>query len=261
MSSCILPGYAMEKKFLSKKNNVFLFKRVQEGQDPEFLVYKKYSRKDRMAKELEIFQRLSPKGVLVPKVYGTGDDYVLLEYLEGNLLLDLWERQEAALAVAGSSLNRMDYGLISPLCCWFKDFYIALQGIDGRQMIMGDVNFRNFIVNNRIYGIDLEECREGKIEEDVGSLCAFALTYRPAFTSWKIAMVRELLRNFIGEFKLDPELVQKEVSNQLLFLAQIRGTLTETEKILTNNWLGKTIFLEPGSGGDAVDYVRADPTQ
>ena len=50
--------------------------------------------------------------------------------------------------------------------------------------------------------------REGTIEEEIGSLCV-AFTYKPSFTVWKMAIVGELMRVFINEFNLNPEIQER----------------------------------------------------
>lgn len=216
-------NYVVEKKFTSKKNNVYLLNSAQSDEKDEYLVYKKYSCPNRMQKEVEMLSMLKDNGLPVPQILVIGEDYIGLEYLEGALLLDCYCDLESADGSSSKSLHESAYLFIYALCSWFKNFYKVVRDITGKQIIMGDVNFRNFIVKDVIYGIDFEECWEGSIEEEIGSLCAFALTYDPSFTIWKTTMVNELQRIFSEELNLDKELVKKEITNQLLFLARIRG--------------------------------------
>ncbi|MDN5365780.1 MAG: hypothetical protein PWP44_983 [Thermacetogenium sp.] len=232
--------FSVEKKFISRKNSVFLVKAGGPGATERYLVCKKYSRPERMAGEAEMLRLLKEKGVSVPQIYGTGKDYILTEYLEGTLLLDRYCLLESS-GSDGGSPGEPASRLLRDLCRWFKGFYQASREIAGRQLIMGDVNFRNFIVREKIYGIDLEECREGEIEEDVGSLCAYALTYTPSFTLWKMALVREMLWLFAAELGLDQEFLKREVKKELLVLAGRRGTLAEMKKLLAGNLLEKRL--------------------
>lgn len=233
--------FSVEKKFISRKNSVFLVKAGGPGAEERYLVCKKYSCPERMPGEAEMLRLLKEKGVSVPQIYGTGRDYILMEYLEGTLLLDRYCRLESSDGPDCGSPGEPASRLLRDLCRWFKGFYQASREIAGRQLIMGDVNFRNFIVREKIYGIDLEECREGEIEEDVGSLCAYALTYTPSFTLWKMALVREMLRLFAAELGLDQEFLKREVKKELLVLAGRRGTLAEMKKLLAGNLLEKSL--------------------
>lgn len=235
--------YSVEKKFISRKNNVFLVKTSKPGEKEKYLVHKKYSRPGRMPGEIEMLCLLKGKGVPVPQIYNTGENYILLEYLEGPLFLDFFCWQESISGSESSSLKEPAYQSIYSLCRWFKDFYTASREITGRQLIMGDVNLRNFIIREKIYGIDLEECREGKIEEDIGSLCAYALTYSPSFSSWKMAMTGELFQILTGELGLDKDLVKKEIQKELLVIAGRRGTANEMVKLLVGNLLEKSMHF------------------
>lgn len=108
---------------------------------------------------------------------------------------------------------------------------------------MGDVNFRNFIIREKIYGLDLEECREGKIEEDIGSLCAFALTYSPSFTPWNIAMAKEMFRILSSELGLDKELLKQEIQREILAISIKRKTIHETMRFQMLDLLDDCVFL------------------
>jgi len=235
--------FSVEKKFKSRKNKVFLLKSSKPGEKSKYLVQKEYSYPARMPGEVKMLRLLKEKGVPVPQIYGTGENYILLEYLEGPLFADFFFWQESVSGSENSSLIGPAYQLIYSLCRWFKDFYTATREIAGKQIIMGDVNLRNFIIREKIYGIDLEECREGRIEEDIGSFCAYALTYWPSFTSWKMAMVGELMRVLTTELDLDKELVKKEVQRELLIIAERRGTFQEIVKFLVANLLERSVHF------------------
>ena len=238
-----LSCYSVEKKIDSKKNDVYLLKTGKSGEKGKYLIYKKYSQPDKMPREIEMLRLLKEKGVAVPQIYYTGDSYILMEYLEGPLFLDFFCWQENICGPVASSLKGPTYQTIYSLCCWFKDFYAATREAAGRQLIMGDVNFRNFIIREKIYGIDMEECREGKIEEDIGSLCAFALTYSPSFTPWKKVMAGELFRVISNELDLDKELLKEEIQKELMAIAVRRDTVREIMKLQAFSLLEKSTYF------------------
>ncbi len=238
-----LGGFVIEKKFISRKNNVFLVRGSSPDTEDELMVQKKYSLSYRMAAEAKMLSILKMKGVAVPGILARGENYLLLEYLQGELFLDHYCRLEDIDGPANNALGEPAIRAVCSLCSWFKDFYRAMREISGRQLIMGDVNFRNFILGGqgKIFGIDLEECREGKIEEDFGSLCAYALTYSPTFTSWKWSMASRLFKVFCCEFNLDKELVKKGIRDELFIMAGRRGTLDEIAGIPLTFLLEKNI--------------------
>ena len=225
-----LSCYTVDRKIDSRKNDVYLLKTSKTGEEEKYLIYKKYSDPDKLPVEKEMLTLLHNKKVAVPQIYDIGDGYMLLEYLGGALLLDFFCWQENIRGAVDDALCEPSYQIIYSLCSWFRDFYAALHEADGRQLIMGDVNFRNFIIREKIYGMDLEECREGKIEEEIGSFCAFALTYSPSFTPWKSAMVKEMLRVFSEEMQLDLPDLKEEIRKSLSGLSQRRQFADETNK-------------------------------
>jgi len=238
--------FAVEKKFISRKNNVFLVKansRHTFARKQKYAIYKEYSHPGRMPKEIKMLQMLRERGVAIPQVYEIGNNYILLKYLEGPLFLAYFCWQESISGSESSSLKDPAYQSIYSLCSWFKDFYTAAWEATGKQFIMGDVNFRNFIIREKIYGIDLEECREGKIEEDIGSLCAYALTYTPSFTAWKIAMAGKMFRIMSEELGLDRNLVKEEMRKEFFLMAKRRGGFYETMEPLVKNLLDNNIHF------------------
>lgn len=238
-----LASFSVEKKIESRKNDIFLLRTSKEGGKEKYLVYKKNSQPDKMSREIEMLHLLKGKGVAVPQIFGTGENYILMEYLEGPLFLNFFCWQENISGPVGSLLKAPAYQAIYSLCNWFSVFYAASREVTGRQIIMGDVNFRNFIIREKIYGLDLEECREGKIEEDIGSLCAFALTYSPSFTPWKIIMVKEMFRILSSELGLDKELLKQEIQRELLAISVKRKTIHEMMKFQMLDVLDNCIFL------------------
>ncbi len=238
-----LSCFSVEKKIETRKNDVFLLKTSKTGEKEKFIVYKKYSQLDKMPREIEMLYLLKGKGVAVPQIYDTGKNFILMEYLEGPLFIDFFCWQENTCGPVGSSLKGPAYQAIYSLCSWFSAFYAVSREVAGRQLIMGDVNFRNFIIREKIYGINLEECRDGKIEEDIGSLCAFALTYLPSYTSWKISMAGEMFRILSSELDLDKELLKQEIQKELLAISVRRKTIHEMMKFQVFDLLEKSIYF------------------
>jgi len=210
-------------RFSSKRNCVCLSKN-----GPEHLVVKVYAQPGtNLKKEKEMLLELKKRGVAVPRIVEADHESITMEYLDGPLLLDIFEQQEKLAGSQGKSLAEPVYLAIHSLCRWLMDFYDAARNIGGEQIILGEVNFRNFIIKEQIFGIDFEQCRHGQIEEDIGKLCAFALTYSPPFTPWKIAAAGELFKILCGELNLDKERVRKEILKELLAIAMRRNSMPE----------------------------------
>ncbi|MCK4260367.1 MAG: phosphotransferase [Halanaerobiales bacterium] len=198
--------YHILKKFKSKKNQVFLVTGIEGETRKEVFVLKKF--RNNIEKEAYWLNLLKEQGILVPEIFAQGEDYLILEYLQGETLCDCFTRQEDL----GNSIDQL---VLDRFFCWLKEFYQTVRV--EQNWILGDVNLRNFILDekNMIYGIDFEECSLGEIEEDAGKICAFALTYTPAFTLWKSELTRVLMGGLVRELALDFDLVKNEFSKEL----------------------------------------------
>ena len=221
-------------RFSSKRNGVFLTKN-----GPEHLVVKVYAQPGtNLKKEKEMLLELKKRGVAVPRIVEADHESITMEYLEGPLLLDIFEQQEKIAGSQGKLLAEPVRAAIHSLCRWLTHFYSAARHIgDGSQLILGEVNFRNFIIREQIFGIDFEQCRPGQIEEDIGKLCAFALTYSPPFTPWKIAAAAELFKILCGELILNREMVREEIMKELLAIADRRSSMPEMLRLMIGFFL------------------------
>ena len=210
-----------EKKFDSKKNQVYLVKNTNlENQDERFVV-KVYKNSQILIKELNILRGLMEHGMRVPRVLFAGEEYILLENLPGQTLTDYFEKIEKA----GLSPEHA-YWAADDLCEWLYEFYETIQKITGEKLVMKDVNLRNFIVSrDGIYGIDFEEVDIGFPEEDIGKICAFLLTYRPEFTPWKLNMAEYIRDKATKKLNLDPNLVIDELNRELSAIKKRRKAI------------------------------------
>lgn len=219
-----LSDFSINKQFKSKKNNVYWIHTQQKSFQREQFVLKQYHcPQPGLEREAHLLQELKRRNAAVPLLLHSCEENIFIEFIEGPLLLDFFSWQENVKKTGSIILEKPVYQAIYSLCRWFMDFYPAARDLYGKALIKGDVNFRNFIIREKIYGVDFEDCREGRIEEDIGRLCAFALTYTPAFTPWKIAMTGEMFRILNRELGLDAELTKKEMQKELLAIAGRRN--------------------------------------
>lgn len=203
-----------EIRLPSKRNEVY---RIIDG-DKTYIT-KKFSIKDNLYKEIEILNLLKNNGSKVPNILDTYDNILYLEDLGELTFLDWYEKLEQT-----SSINYHD--IILELCNWVKKFYFITNNFYKQQYIIFDVNFRNFIIkNNEIYGIDFEQSQPGKIEVDLGKIIAYALTYDPAMTEWKISFADKLVNVLSNELSIDNRLINlsKEKEIELLFERRYRS--------------------------------------
>jgi tRNA A-37 threonylcarbamoyl transferase component Bud32 len=206
--------YTCDKQFASKKNDVYLVSVVINETDKQYFVVKEYrDETEAMAKEAFLLDALYKKGVCVPKLYYSGKGYIVMEYINGAPLIDVLTDAEYYTQQSIDYINLE--GIAAHLVRWLDGFYKAAADITGTGTILWDINLRNFLVGYRLYGIDFEEYREGAVEEDIGRLMAFAITYEPAFTEFKMRFAREILSAIEKRRQVDKSRVMDEIIKEL----------------------------------------------
>lgn len=181
--------YKIVKKFFSRLNSVFLIESINEKK--EVLVLKDFEDDpDSIHAELNgmrIFKDISPE------LYFYNERYLVHEFIPGRTFLSVYEEAERTLSDADIIINSMTGFL--------KKAYENSSGY-----ILGDINFNNFIIpesgpeNNEtlpIIFVDYENVKLGEIEEDIGRMTAFALTYDPVFTDWKYKFAQNFVNRSI----------------------------------------------------------------
>jgi tRNA A-37 threonylcarbamoyl transferase component Bud32 len=203
-----------EIKLKSKRNNVF---RIVE--DEGTYILKKFENHENYIREKEVLSILKKEGVNVPSIIKAEENYLYLEDLGEVNFLDWYEEQEKN--------NALDISMVYELCSWFKDFYSAVFEFYKKQFILYDVNFKNFIIcDNKVYGIDFEQVKPGHIEEDAGRLSAFALTYNPSMTEWKMDFRNILINILSNELNIEKEKIISEENKELAAIKKRRGAFS-----------------------------------
>ena len=85
--------------------------------------------------------------------------------------------------------------LMSLLAEWFNDFHNFFKK-DKEFIIRGDSSLRNFILTDKVWGLDFEESRNGRPVEDLAGICASILTTDPMFTKEKFTLCKILLDRY-----------------------------------------------------------------
>jgi len=107
--------------------------------------------------------------------------------------------------------------LIRKICAWLLEFYRILNRDKGNQFILGDIHLRNFLYDEdtqRLYGLDFEECRPGRIESDTARLLVFILHYEPAFTQRKKELAACFRETMEAALTLDQAFLEQEIERE-----------------------------------------------
>lgn len=170
-------------RFKSKRNQVYLV-RLRDGSESRLAVMKQYSMecKSILETEFETMQRLKEQGILIPEILEKSGDSLIMEYIQGELAVNLVERLDTG-------------GWIDELALWMAKLHKIAKG--NSSFLKRDVNLRNFIYSNgKIYGLDFESADYGDRRTDMGNLCFFILTNTPSFKREKYVMTRRLLQSY-----------------------------------------------------------------
>ncbi|MGF3555130.1 MAG: hypothetical protein ACQXXF_07700 [Thermoplasmatota archaeon] len=204
-------NYVIQKKFYSKKNTVAY---VTIDDKPRVLKWFAPGFKKRMETEYNILKKSSSK-INIPSVHGIDEknNVIIMNYIPGKNLCDIVNDK-------GIDLTEKKE-LIASLAKWFFDFHKFFK-TGGNYYIRGDSNLRNFIFNDRIWGVDFEESRIGKPAEDIAGLCSSILITDPMFTSEKFVLCNFFIESYsIFDLEVNNN-INNEISYALLEKIQYR---------------------------------------
>jgi hypothetical protein len=176
-----------------------------------------------MAVEAEMLFQLRQSVLPVPAIYKVVGNGILMEFINGPTVLDYLEWQEKTHFQSKTPYLDPAVKAIDLVIEWLVCFYETTAAISDRQMILGNINLRNFIINWDVFGVDFEDCREGCREEDAGRLCAFTLTYSNPYTLWKKSLVKIMMERLLEELELNRGQLIDIFFNELEMINKRRG--------------------------------------
>lgn len=230
----------INKKLSSNTNNVYWIKAYKDSYqswDLTIKLYKNEKSKYSFNKEVDILKHLSYHGVPVPEIYYSSNRLIIMEHISGEVLLE---------KILNSSNNIDDYRIINELIIWFESFYRAMKKWKKSLYVKADVSLTNFIFKDKIYGIDFDGCQPGIIEEDIGKLCAFILTYSTEFNASRFQFINRFIQVFTQELRLDTEVVIREMKNVIAKLSEktINNYSQESINAIINSWRNQKIVYK-----------------
>ena len=175
----------VQQEFKSKKNKVAY---VTLKNKPRVLKFFVPGFKRQMNVEYNILKKGSSK-LNIPTAFELDEknNVLVTSYIMGENLCDIINDDKTT----HSEKQR----LILLLSEWFYEFHNYFKK-DNEFMIRGDPILRNFVLTDRIWGVDFEESRKGRPVEDLAGMCASILTTDPMFTKEKIKLCKLLLENY-----------------------------------------------------------------
>lgn len=207
----------VQKRFDSKKNTVSY---VILNEKPRILKWFAPGFKKNMDIEYYILKKGSSKlSMPTPLVKDEDDIVIAMRYIIGENLCDVINDENTTF-----DENKKT---ISMLAEWFANFHEHFKTED-KFRIRGDSILRNFILTDRIWGVDFEESRIGNPIEDMAGMCASILSTGPMFTEEKIKLCKIFMESYQKSASWHLENVNEEIAYALLEKIQWRQEHEET---------------------------------
>ncbi len=169
-------------KQLSRTSNKVCLAKNSDGVN---VVVKRYQDSATLKIETTILNQLSISGY-APKILELGEDYIIYEYIEGDLLKDKFELY---------TMSDNKEGLIrlaNELSVYLQIFYSLADGY-----IVKDISFNNFIIKDgRCYGIDYDSAEEGMQYTDLAGVIAYAVNNCTGSIFSAFPFIHQMLKNF-----------------------------------------------------------------
>ena len=192
----------VQKRFTSKKNTVCYV--ILNGK-PRVLKWYAPGFKKNMETEYEILSNGSSKlNMPTPLENDEKNNVIAMSYIIGENLCDIINDEKTTM----SEKQR----LMHLLAEWFSKFHVFFKKKD-KVRIRGDSILRNFILTDRVWGVDFEESRYGKPIEDIAGMCASILSTDPMFTDEKF----QLCRIFIDSYEQSIQGNLSDITSEIAF--------------------------------------------
>lgn len=176
----------VQQELKSKKNTVAY---VTIDGKPRVLKWFVPGLKPQMMNEYNILKKGSSK-LNIPTVYELDkkNNVIVMNYIIGENLCDVINDEKTSF----DEKKR----LMMILTNWFHSFHNFFKKED-TFLIRGDSTLRNFILSDKLWGVDFEEARAGKPVEDIAGMCASILTTDPMFTEEKFHLCKVFINSYV----------------------------------------------------------------
>ncbi len=201
----------IQKKYFSKKNTVAY---VILNKKPVVLKWFAPGFKNNMQNEFSILRNL-PSSINTPNIIEKDEEnnVLVISHIFGKNLCDVINDENILISI---KQNLMMY-----LSKWFYKFHSYFHE-NKNYRIRGDSILRNFILTNRIWGLDFEESRLGKPVEDIAAMCCSILSTEPMFKNWKFQLSKIFINSYNDYSNLKLSDINEQISYSLLEKIQYR---------------------------------------
>jgi tRNA A-37 threonylcarbamoyl transferase component Bud32 len=175
----------VQQQLESKKNTVAY---VTVKDKPRVLKWFVPGFKRQMQTEYSVLKKDSSE-LNIPHLYEMDDEnnVLVMSHIIGEKLCDVVNDEKTTV---GEKKR-----LMKLLAGWFAKFHSFFKTTEGFR-IRGDSILHNFILSDRIWGVDFEESRVGRPVEDIAGMCSSILSTDPMFTVEKFQFCRIFVESY-----------------------------------------------------------------
>ena len=207
----------IQKRFESKKNTVSY---VILNDKPRVLKWYAPGFRINMETEYTVLKDGSSKlNMPTPLDKDVDNNVIIMNYIIGKNLCDVINDEDTHFDEKKKIINT--------LAEWFAKFHGHFKTKDSF-CIRGDSILRNFILTDRIWGVDFEESRNGKPREDIAGMCSSILSTDPMFTDEKFQLCKTFIESYKKSVKWRLDDINDEIAYALLEKIQWRPGEEET---------------------------------
>ena len=216
----------VQKNFYSKKNTVSY---VIYNDKPRIFKWFAPGFKKQMENEVNILKK-GTSDLNMPTVYEKDEDnnLLIMSYIPGKNVCDIINNEN-------ESFNYKTK-IIVKIAVWLKNFHEYFK-FDDKYIIRGDSILRNFILSDKLWGVDFEESIIGRKVEDISDICTSIITTNPMYTDEKYKLCKIFLESYSNLYMYNFENIREEITYSLLKTMIQRGvnfSKEESKNIVEN---------------------------
>jgi tRNA A-37 threonylcarbamoyl transferase component Bud32 len=242
--------FSIIRKFESRKNNVYL---IQDNDDqvPTRFVFKEFSNefKKNLKIERDILIKLNELKIPTPKILNYTEEYLLLEYIEGQTIIDIVNNNLSN----GQILYITDLSkLFEMLGAWFANLHSKTFNKEYSVILKGDCVLKNFIYNPKsistnLIGLDFEESHYGSGSVDLGAVCSTVLTLKPRFSKLNYKLCKIFINSYNNSLVQYSKINNNNNKNEILkieFNSQSLAFSTADALEFASKWVSDSSSVE-----------------
>ncbi len=201
----------VQNNFDSKKNTVSY---MILNKKPRLVKWFAPGFKNNMEKEYSILKKGYKKlNIPTPVEIDKSNNTIIMNYIVGKNLCDIINDEKYDFEKKIEAIKN--------LANWFFEFHNFFK-TNEYFLIRGDSILRNFVLTDKVWGVDFEETRKGEPIIDIASMCSSILSTTPMFTEEKFKLCKKFIEEYEKSSDMNLVNIGEEISYALLETSQRR---------------------------------------